>query len=308
MADVVSKLREQVTCTICHDYFDTPKMLPCLHRFCKACLADYIKSKDVTMFGVTCPECRHLSKPQNWTHSMTKEQWAENFQTDFVIASICEELREGVDTCPKHPKQQVLAYCHACELCICFVCATVEHRRCERVVPLEEAADSRRRRYDTRVESLKEGIRKAEERVDLIENEQSALRQMQEDTEKSVKKEFAEVRSRVDQEEKKIYCRLSTEFANRRKQLDRKEKGERRRINESSSAEMELTRLINMRSDMGFMETSQRQAPKRTHLEEHSDAAIIPGTYTSQIHCEVKIARLDEIGKHLENILPRVLR
>lgn len=308
MADVFSKLREQVTCSICHDYFDTPKILPCLHRFCKACLADYIKSKDVTRFGLTCPECRRPSKPQNWTLSMTKEKWADNFQTDFVIASICEELREGVDTCPKHPQQQVLAYCRACELCICFVCAAVEHRRCERVVSLEEAADGRRRWYDTRVESLNAGIRKANKRVDLIENEQSALRQMQEDTANSVRKEFAKVRSRVDQEEKKIYFRLATVFANKREPLDRKETVERRHINESSSAEMELTRLINMRSDVGFMETSQRQAPKRTHLEEFSDTAIIPGTYTSQIHCVVKMARLDEIGKHLENILPRVLR
>ncbi|XP_046547795.1 tripartite motif-containing protein 5-like [Haliotis rubra] len=306
MADVFSKLREQVTCTICHDYFDTPKLLPCLHRFCETCLADYIKTKHVTtQLGLPCPQCRRLCKPKGWTHTMTKETWADKFQTDFVIASMCEELRGSVDACSNHPDQQVQAYCSDCGLCVCYACATVKHRRCERVAPLTEAADSTRYSCERRLESLQDKIREAEERLGLITEEQMSLKQAHEFSAKSIVKDFIKVRNLIDEGERKLYARIEMEFTKAHQQLDRKERLERKDITDGTSVEKELTELIDVRSDAVLMETFQQRAPKRSLLEDFSNEAIIPGTYLNQT--KAKIARLDETGKDILNTLSTVL-
>lgn len=32
------RVRQELTCTYCRNLFDVPKVLPCLHSFCKGCL------------------------------------------------------------------------------------------------------------------------------------------------------------------------------------------------------------------------------------------------------------------------------
>ena len=35
-------LNKELTCPICLELFKTPKLLPCLHSFCKECLQDMV--------------------------------------------------------------------------------------------------------------------------------------------------------------------------------------------------------------------------------------------------------------------------
>ena len=50
------KLDDELTCPVCTQHFREPKVLPCLHFYCKACIADLIKSAKGRPFH--CPECR----------------------------------------------------------------------------------------------------------------------------------------------------------------------------------------------------------------------------------------------------------
>ncbi|XP_066276270.1 E3 ubiquitin-protein ligase TRIM56-like [Branchiostoma lanceolatum] len=48
-------------CQICLQSFRTPKILPCLHTFCKECLAEYTKAHSVDGDQIKCPTCRSKS-------------------------------------------------------------------------------------------------------------------------------------------------------------------------------------------------------------------------------------------------------
>ncbi|CAH1257092.1 TRIM56 [Branchiostoma lanceolatum] len=48
-------------CQICLQSFRTPKILPCLHTFCKECLAEYTKAHSVDGDQIECPTCRSKS-------------------------------------------------------------------------------------------------------------------------------------------------------------------------------------------------------------------------------------------------------
>ena len=48
------KLEELVTCAVCHELLNNPKVFPCLHSYCYECIVKLSKRK----CGLECPECR----------------------------------------------------------------------------------------------------------------------------------------------------------------------------------------------------------------------------------------------------------
>ncbi|XP_048867544.1 E3 ubiquitin/ISG15 ligase TRIM25-like isoform X2 [Brienomyrus brachyistius] len=68
-----------LTCSVCHDIFTDPHLLPCGHTFCKTCLLDMLEYNLVV--GFRCPECRadFESMP---------------LQKNFAVASIAEDFRK----------------------------------------------------------------------------------------------------------------------------------------------------------------------------------------------------------------------
>ena len=58
MASVVpKKVNEHLECAVCIEQFQEPKVLPCLHTYCKGCLEKLVKKKGPG-YVITCPECR----------------------------------------------------------------------------------------------------------------------------------------------------------------------------------------------------------------------------------------------------------
>ena len=59
----VQKLDEELTCPVCQEHFKEPKVLPCLHYYCKKCVADLISRAKGKPFS--CPECRREVQATN---------------------------------------------------------------------------------------------------------------------------------------------------------------------------------------------------------------------------------------------------
>ena len=61
LSESFRKLDEELTCPVCHDHFEEPKVLPCLHYYCKKCIANLIggNSRDRND-RFNCPECRRV--------------------------------------------------------------------------------------------------------------------------------------------------------------------------------------------------------------------------------------------------------
>lgn len=53
MASKLVQINKQMTCSVCLEVFKTPKMLPCLHSFCKECLEEVTKTCIVETEGKT---------------------------------------------------------------------------------------------------------------------------------------------------------------------------------------------------------------------------------------------------------------
>ena len=51
------EVNKYLSCAICFEQFKEPKVLPCLHTYCKECLVKLLK-KIGPDHVITCPECR----------------------------------------------------------------------------------------------------------------------------------------------------------------------------------------------------------------------------------------------------------
>ena len=59
----LQKLDDELTCPVCTEHFKDPKVLPCLHYYCKTCIADLIKRAKGRPFN--CPECRREAEAED---------------------------------------------------------------------------------------------------------------------------------------------------------------------------------------------------------------------------------------------------
>ncbi len=108
-----------VNCTVCLDAFKDPRVLPCCHTFCKACL-EHMLEKSATKQKLTCPQCRG-------EHSIP----ANGFPADLTIASDVAALKSSEQKPPCGEcdgGDPAVAYCCQCESYLCEYCSGTHER------------------------------------------------------------------------------------------------------------------------------------------------------------------------------------
>ena len=114
----LEELESEITCGICQEHYTEPKVLPCLHYYCKKCI---LKLALRTQSGKSfhCPECR--------SGATLPEGGVDNLKTAFFA----NRLKSKVTTLQRaHGKMEVKCeYCTAssnaeafCRQCSCFIC------------------------------------------------------------------------------------------------------------------------------------------------------------------------------------------
>ncbi|KAG7264618.1 hypothetical protein CRUP_025080 [Coryphaenoides rupestris] len=123
-------LEEDLTCSMCYSLFCDPRVLPCSHTFCKACLDSLLQwsvkqsVRRPLRLPLKCPNCRGVMElppegvealPANVSLRAVIEKAGGTFQKDRHPAPPC---------CPDHQGQPLNIYCvQDCKL-ICGLCLT----------------------------------------------------------------------------------------------------------------------------------------------------------------------------------------
>lgn len=108
-------------CSICLEIYKDPKLLPCLHRYCKECLERII----VGLTDIRCPLCQDETK--------IPVEGVDGYKTDFHMNGLLQfihlqksagnkEMRECIG-CTSH--LEVSAYCFKCRDFLCEKCHTI---------------------------------------------------------------------------------------------------------------------------------------------------------------------------------------
>ena len=101
---LAEEVDKELTCAICLCRYDHPKVLPCLHSYCKGCL-EKLSQKAHPQKEIACPQC-------NEVHEIPP-LGIDAFKTYFTINNLVELLRVHEATTPKENAKPALILCES---------------------------------------------------------------------------------------------------------------------------------------------------------------------------------------------------
>eukprot|EP00058_Branchiostoma_floridae_P007350 XP_002592838.1 hypothetical protein BRAFLDRAFT_201537 [Branchiostoma floridae] len=182
---MASDLDEQfLTCPVCMLHFRDPRVLPCLHTFCRECLQEWATKQQ----PLECPTCRtQVSLPDQGVDGLRTNFYVNNL-LDFAAAKkdhnvTTEETlkaEEGMSQfhrkrhCDKHKKYEIEFYCENCTALVCTACTVVDHRPGKDHNPVEIATVAQEKKktlqallqdLDPRLEEIKASVKEVEKKM-----------------------------------------------------------------------------------------------------------------------------------------------
>ena len=114
-------------CSVCHEQFTEPKLLPCGHLLCRHCLLSWLKSQA----EAKCPICRCAIVEPEERGSKSLEDIADGFPTDLAIAALVEAdrlLNKGHNCCVCEDVAAT-CFCLNCEDMFCQSCRKLHNKQ-----------------------------------------------------------------------------------------------------------------------------------------------------------------------------------
>ena len=110
-------------CTVCHEHFTLPKLLPCGHLLCRHCLISWLKSQP----EAHCPLCRSVIVDPKERKDRSLEDIADGFPTDLAMAALVEadRLLSKQHVCCVCVNVAAVSMCLNCGDMLCSPCANV---------------------------------------------------------------------------------------------------------------------------------------------------------------------------------------
>ena len=135
MAETVEKkgksledMEKEITCAICQEHYTEPKVLPCLHYYCKKCVLK-LALRTASNKPFSCPECRKdTTLPEGGVDELKTAFFVNRFKSNYYalervhgkVEVICEACADLANTAE--------AFCRQCAAFICKKCVEA-HRR-----------------------------------------------------------------------------------------------------------------------------------------------------------------------------------
>ena len=94
--ELIKKFEAELTCAVCGERFHDPRVLPCLHTYCRKCVESLTQQKsasdepDTKISTVVCPQCR-----EEHTLPETGAGKLPEFPTFFQLAMLLEVYKAG---------------------------------------------------------------------------------------------------------------------------------------------------------------------------------------------------------------------
>ncbi|XP_064396651.1 E3 ubiquitin-protein ligase TRIM71-like [Halichondria panicea] len=123
---VVADLEQEVTCGICHDRYQEPKLLPCCHYYCKQCIIT-LSSRYRPNQPFPCPDCREPTLlPDNNPDRLPTAFFINRMK---ALHSRMEKAHGKLETtCEVCSGGKATAFCRQCVQFICENCVRSHQR------------------------------------------------------------------------------------------------------------------------------------------------------------------------------------
>ena len=114
-------LEKEVTCAVCQEHYTDPKILPCLHYYCKKCiLRRALRTGKNKPFS--CPECRKdTTLPEGGVEELKSAFFINRLKSMYVKHKKVLSKQDQCEICTK-PQALAEAFCQQCDKFACKSC------------------------------------------------------------------------------------------------------------------------------------------------------------------------------------------
>ena len=123
MASNVTRESPSTICKKCSKLFTDPRMLPCLHSFCKKCIESLV-TQDGSKKTIRCPSCKAATPiPEKGVEAIPQNvRLSYEAEVALYEAKIKGQPPSECDECCRVPPQPIVAFCYMCRGFLCKPC------------------------------------------------------------------------------------------------------------------------------------------------------------------------------------------
>ena len=124
----VEELEREITCGICQEHYTEPKVLPCLHYYCKKCVLR-LALRTGTGKPFPCPECRcEATLPEGGVDELKTAFFVNRLKTTVSMMERAHGKVEVKCELCSDSGDKAEAFCRQCAMFICKNCIE-QHKR-----------------------------------------------------------------------------------------------------------------------------------------------------------------------------------
>ncbi|XP_028460142.1 nuclear factor 7, brain-like [Perca flavescens] len=197
---MASMSEEDFCCSVCHEVFRDPVLLPCSHSFCIDCLKSWWAEKQTQ----ECPVCKRRS-------SMSAPLYF-----NLELKKLCESFLQQRDQrasealCRLHSEKLKL-FCLDHQQPVCVVCRDSEKHTNHRFRPIDEAAQQHRKKLQETLEPLKKKLKVFEQVKVKFDQTAEHMKVQARRTETQIKDQFKKLHQFLEEEEEARLAALREE-------------------------------------------------------------------------------------------------
>ncbi|XP_048843401.1 zinc-binding protein A33-like [Brienomyrus brachyistius] len=193
MAAETSSLDEELSCSICSDFFIDPVVLKCAHSFCGACLRRFWTQNS----SRECPLCRRKSSVEDPPVNIVLRNVVELYSKQRSEREVAEKR---ASRCSLHG-EKILLFCIEDQEPVCVVCLTAKKRRNHQLCPVDEAVQDKKKDLRASLILLKEKLEEFTNVKQEFDETAKHIKSQAQQTEKRIKEEFDKLHQFLVEEE-----------------------------------------------------------------------------------------------------------
>ncbi len=123
----LKELEKEITCSVCQEHYTEPKVLPCLHYYCKECVLR-LALRTASNKPFSCPEChKETTLPEGGVEKLKTAFFINRLKSNFsALDKVHGKIEVQCEGCTSSYKAE--AFCRHCAVFICKDCV-VSHKK-----------------------------------------------------------------------------------------------------------------------------------------------------------------------------------
>ncbi|XP_026517377.1 E3 ubiquitin-protein ligase TRIM41-like [Terrapene carolina triunguis] len=134
----VLSLQDELSCSICLEYFTEPVSIHCGHNYCRACISQFWGETDTNF---SCPQCRETAQQKLFRPNRELGKVVEIARQLSFQVTVTPGGEQG---CELH-REALKLFCDTDHQLICVICRESQVHRAHTVFPVEEATQQYKR-------------------------------------------------------------------------------------------------------------------------------------------------------------------